>query len=86
MNYCMFGLVNVEYEHYDSIGKFFDECFEALGGKRVKEIGVGDDGDVIEEDYAFNFREEEKVRLMQRALMTRSMRAFFWNVDYCRLL
>ena len=45
MNYCMFGLglCDVEHEHHDSMGGYFDECFEALGGKRAKEIGAGDD-------------------------------------------
>jgi len=51
MNFCVFGLGNTEYEHYNSMGKFFDEHFEVLGGKRVKEIGLGDDGDDIEGDY-----------------------------------
>jgi len=51
MNYCVFGLGNTGYEHYNSMGKFFDECFDVLGGKRVKEIGLGDDGDDIEGDY-----------------------------------
>ena len=31
--------------------KLFDECFEALGDKRVKEIGLWDDGDGIEGGY-----------------------------------
>ena len=33
------------------MGKFFDECIEVLGSKRVKEIGVGYDGDDIVRDY-----------------------------------
>ena len=37
------GLCDVEHEHHDSMGGYFDECFEALGGKRAKEIGAGDD-------------------------------------------
>jgi len=51
MKFCVFGLGNTEYEHYNSMGKFFDEYFETLGGKRMKEIGLGDDGDDIEGDY-----------------------------------
>jgi len=51
MNFCVFGLGNTGYEHYNSMGKFFDECFYVLGGKRAKEIGLGDDGDDIEGDY-----------------------------------
>jgi len=51
MNYCVFGLGNTEYEHYNSMGKFFDEYFQILGGKRLKEIGLGDDGDDIEGDF-----------------------------------
>jgi len=51
MSFCVFGLGNTEYDNYNSMGKFFDECFEVLGGKRMKELGLGDDGDDIEGDF-----------------------------------
>ena len=48
MNYCMSCLDNAEHKTCDLMGKLFDEYFELLVCKRVKEIGVGNDGDVIE--------------------------------------
>ena len=39
----VFGLGNKTYEHYNSMGKFWDTRLAELGGNRVFEIGLGDD-------------------------------------------
>jgi len=39
----VFGLGNKTYEHYNEIGKLFDQKLEEYGGARVFELGLGDD-------------------------------------------
>lgn len=39
----MFGLGNKTYEHYNAMGKYVDKRLEELGGKRVFDLGMGDD-------------------------------------------
>lgn len=39
----VFGLGNTTYEHYNAVAKLTDSCLEKLGGKRVYELGLGDD-------------------------------------------
>ena len=43
LKYCVFGLGNKTYEHYNQQGKAFDERLENLGATRIFELGLGDD-------------------------------------------
>ena len=51
LEYCVFGLGNTQYEHYNAMGKFFDAATEKLGGRRIAPIGLGDDDNDIEDDF-----------------------------------
>ena len=51
LDYCVFGLGNTQYEHYNAMGKFFDVTVEKLGGNRIAQIGLGDDDTDLEEDF-----------------------------------
>lgn len=51
LEFCVFGLGNRQYEHYNAMGKIFNECLERAGGKRVIEMGLGDDDDDLEGDF-----------------------------------
>lgn len=51
LDYLVFGLGNTQYEHYNAMGKFFDNSLEKLGGRRVAPIGLGDDDNDLEEDF-----------------------------------
>lgn len=51
LDFCVFGLGNRQYEHYNAMGKFFDEALEKLGGKRIMPIGLGDDDKDLEGDF-----------------------------------
>lgn len=39
----VFGLGNKTYEHYNKVAIYVDKRLEELGGKRVFELGLGDD-------------------------------------------
>lgn len=53
VNFAVFGLGNesAHPNNYNVIGKRFDARLEELGGHRVKEMGLGDDGECIEGDF-----------------------------------
>eukprot|EP00591_Stephanopyxis_turris_P005689 CAMPEP_0195509034 /NCGR_PEP_ID=MMETSP0794_2-20130614/2079_1 /TAXON_ID=515487 /ORGANISM="Stephanopyxis turris, Strain CCMP 815" /LENGTH=704 /DNA_ID=CAMNT_0040636145 /DNA_START=57 /DNA_END=2171 /DNA_ORIENTATION=+ len=51
MEFGVFALGNTQYEHYNAMGKFFDTSIEKLGGKRVVDIGLGNDDDDLEGDF-----------------------------------
>jgi NADPH-ferrihemoprotein reductase len=51
LNYAVFGLGNKTYEHFNAMGKYVDQRLEELGGKRVYELGLGDNDGNIEEDF-----------------------------------
>lgn len=51
LRYAVFGLGNKTYEHYNSVGKYFDKRLEELGAERVYPLGLGDDDTNIEEDF-----------------------------------
>jgi len=51
LEYCVFGLGNRQYEHYNNMSKFFDSTLDRLGGKRVLKIGLGDDDNDLEGDF-----------------------------------
>ena len=53
LEYAVFGLGN-ENAHpltYNVIGKTLDQRLEDLGASRIMELGLGDDGDCIEDDF-----------------------------------
>jgi len=49
--FAVFGLGNKTYEYYNQMGKYFDKRLEELGGKRLCQLGLGDDDDDIEGDF-----------------------------------
>ena len=51
VDYCVFGLGNKQYDHYNAMGKFFDHALERLGATRVLPPGTGDDDDDLENDF-----------------------------------
>jgi len=51
LEYCVFGLGNRQYEHFNAGGKLFDIALERLGAKRVVPLALGDDDDDIENDF-----------------------------------
>ncbi|XP_064461288.1 NADPH--cytochrome P450 reductase-like [Ornithodoros turicata] len=51
VNYAVFGLGNITYEHYNAMGKYVDKRLHGLGASRVYELGLGDDDANIEEDF-----------------------------------
>ena len=51
VDFCVFGLGNRQYEHYNAMGKFFDSSIEKLGGKRIVPLGLGDDDNDLEGDF-----------------------------------
>uniref|UniRef100_A0AC34F7F5 NADPH--cytochrome P450 reductase n=1 Tax=Panagrolaimus sp. ES5 TaxID=591445 RepID=A0AC34F7F5_9BILA len=51
LRYAVFGLGNKTYEHYNAVGKFFDQKLEKLGAKRILKIGLGDDDENLEVDF-----------------------------------
>lgn len=51
LEYCVFGLGNRQYEHYNAMGKFFDTSLESYGAKRIMPIGMGDDDNDLEGDF-----------------------------------
>ncbi|KAK9968462.1 hypothetical protein ABG768_002787 [Culter alburnus] len=51
VNFAVFGLGNKTYEHYNATGKYTDKRLAELGGKRVYDLGLGDDDSNLEEDF-----------------------------------
>eukprot|EP00548_Thalassiothrix_antarctica_P014480 CAMPEP_0194168656 /NCGR_PEP_ID=MMETSP0154-20130528/3535_1 /TAXON_ID=1049557 /ORGANISM="Thalassiothrix antarctica, Strain L6-D1" /LENGTH=669 /DNA_ID=CAMNT_0038879835 /DNA_START=82 /DNA_END=2088 /DNA_ORIENTATION=+ len=51
LDYCVFGLGNTQYEHFNAMGKIFDSKLEKLGGNRIAPLGIGNDDDDIEADF-----------------------------------
>lgn len=53
LDFCVFALGNQKAHpnHYNVFGKGLDKKLEALGATRLYELGLGDDGDCIEDDY-----------------------------------
>ena len=51
LDFCVFGLGNKQYDHYNAMGKFFDRVLVRLGAQRVLPLGMGDDDDDLEGDF-----------------------------------
>uniref|UniRef100_A0A673MIN1 NADPH--hemoprotein reductase n=1 Tax=Sinocyclocheilus rhinocerous TaxID=307959 RepID=A0A673MIN1_9TELE len=51
VNFAVFGLGNKTYEHFNATGKYTDKRLAELGGKRVFDLGLGDDDINLEEDF-----------------------------------
>lgn len=51
LEYCVFGLGNRQYDHYNAMGKFIDHALERVGGVRILPVGVGDDDNDLEADF-----------------------------------
>jgi NADPH-ferrihemoprotein reductase len=51
LDYCVFGLGNSQYKHFNAMGLFFDKSLYTLGGTRIMDIGLGDDYQDLESDF-----------------------------------
>lgn len=51
LDFCVFGLGNRQYDHFNAMGKFFDHALDRSGAKRIVEIGLGDDDADLEADF-----------------------------------
>lgn len=53
LDYAVFGLGNQKAHpnHYNVIGKGIDAKLEELGANRIYELGLGDDGECLEDDF-----------------------------------
>lgn len=65
MNYCVFGLGNTQYEHFNSTGKAVDTGLEKLSATRILPIGLGDDDKAIDEDFE-NWKEQMWAEVLAR--------------------
>ena len=51
ITYCVFGLGNSSYEHYNAAAKLVDKSLHALGASRLLELHLGDDDRTLEDDF-----------------------------------
>ncbi len=85
LDFCVFGLGNRQYEHYNAMGKFFDEAFQTLGATRVLPLGLGDDDADLEGDFESwkeNMWTTLKDRYCKEAIITKSTTAELPDCEY----
>jgi NADPH-ferrihemoprotein reductase len=58
LDFCVFGLGNKQYDHYNAMGKFLDTALEMLGASRITSLGLGNDDEDLEADFE-NWRENQ---------------------------
>ena len=51
LKFCVFGLGNTQYEHYNATGRTLNKLLEEKGATRVAEYGEGDDDGSMEDDF-----------------------------------
>ena len=51
LEYSVFGLGNVQYSHYNAMGKLVDKCLSKIGATQVVELGLGNDDENTEKDF-----------------------------------